>query len=62
MTGGETLLPEFETEPGVEYTIITEWNWNSEETANDFSVTAYGFKGEVFLTHNKNLKSDTLPV
>ena len=48
-------------EPGVEYTIVTEWNWNGDEAANDFSVTAYGFEGKVSLTHKKGLKSDQLP-
>ena len=58
MIAGEALLPEFMAEPGVKYTITTEWNWNGDEAAKDFSVTAYGFGGPVSLTHNKGLKSD----
>ena len=58
MQGGEALLPEFMAEPGVEYTIVTEWNWNGDEAAKDFSVTAYGFEGKVSLAHKKGLKSD----
>ena len=60
MKDGEILIPEFTAEAGVEYTIITEWNWNGNEAANDFSVTVYGFESEVSLTHNKNLTSDRM--
>ena len=43
---GERQLKEFEAEPGVEYTVHTEWDWTNPEISKDFSVVAYGMGGE----------------
>lgn len=55
------MLPELAAEAGVEYEVVTEWDWSHPETANDFSVTAYGFSAAVSLAHKKGLESDSLP-
>ena len=55
-------MKEFIAEPGVEYTVHTEWDWTNPEIPKDFSLVAYGMGGqELQLTHKGGLQSVDLP-
>ena len=55
-------LPSFEMKAGETLVLETEWDWTSSEIAHDWSVTAWGNKGPITITHNEGLESMSLPV
>ena len=42
--------------------LYTKWNWNNQNTARDWSVTAWGEKGKVYVAHDEGLETAQLPV
>ena len=48
-------------EAGDSIEVTADWNWSDANYSKDWSVTVWGSKGAVTVTHNNGLKSDKLP-
>ena len=46
---------------GQTITFTADWNWVDANYSKDWSVTAWGSKGNVTITHKNGLNSDKLP-
>ena len=52
---GSMELDPYQIKAGESVEIITEWNWNKPNTPKDWSVTAWGDKGPLSITHKKGM-------
>ena len=51
-----------EVKAGETVTVTGDWNWLDPNYSNDWSVTAWGNKGPVIISHKLGLESDKMPV
>ena len=48
----------FDMNAGDSVQVATEWDYEGRDMSRDFSVVAFGDKGELEITHNKGLETD----
>ena len=58
---GEYDMGKIEMGAGETMTFTGDWNWVDANYSKDWSVVAWGSKGNVTVTHKNGLKSDKLP-